>query len=58
MIPIPAVIVEEGETLSHIALREWGDANLWWLFATANALRNPHLIYPGDILIKPVPRLL
>lgn len=52
--PIPAVIVEQGETLSGIAERELGRAGLWALLAAANRISDPTAIRPGDILVTGV----
>lgn len=48
-----AVIVERGDTLSHIALAAYGRASLWRMLARANRLRNPHLIVPGQLVVLP-----
>ena len=57
--PFPAVIAEPGETLSHIALRELGRANLWDVIAEANHIGDPRSILPGDIIVvggnRPLP---
>jgi nucleoid-associated protein YgaU len=60
-IPLPAVIVEPGDTLMKIALAEWGDARRWPILAAANHLKpgEERLIRPGDILVvggaRPLP---
>lgn len=53
--PAPAVIVEAGDTLSHIAQRTMGYARLWPVLAAINrhAIPNPHLITPGQIVVIP-----
>lgn len=45
--------VAGGDTLSHIALRFYGDAACWPHIAAVNRLSNPHLIHPGDVLKLP-----
>ena len=45
--------VQQGETLSFIAWKEYQDANQWRLIAEANDLTNPRLLTPGDSLIIP-----
>lgn len=58
-IPLPAVIVEEGDTLRSIALAHLGSEDKWPILATANHLTNPNLIHPGDLIVvggaRPVP---
>jgi nucleoid-associated protein YgaU len=51
--PKPAVIVDQGDTLSEIAERELGRASYWRVIAGMNRIRNPKLIQPGDILVLP-----
>jgi len=47
-------IVRQGDTLSQIALREYGDAFRWREIADANpGIKNPHLIYPNQELYIP-----
>ena len=49
-------IVQAGDTLSQIALRFYGDGNMWQLIYQHNKERignNPHFIYPGLKLIIP-----
>lgn len=48
-----AVIVERGDTLSSIAQRVTGRASAWPRLAAMNRLRNPHLIFPGQIIVVP-----
>lgn len=47
------VIVEKGDTLSHIAERFLGRALAWPVLARLNQLRNPHLIFPGQVIQLP-----
>jgi nucleoid-associated protein YgaU len=44
-----------GQTLSHVAWQEYGDAGQWRLIADVNNLDNPRLIAPGTRL--EIPRL-
>jgi nucleoid-associated protein YgaU len=48
-------IVVEGDSLSKIAKREYGDANKWRTIYEANKdlVNNPDLIYPGQELKLP-----
>jgi nucleoid-associated protein YgaU len=47
--------VQAGDTLSKIAQREYGDANLWRRIFDANKdiLKDPDKIYPGQTLKIP-----
>ena len=45
--------IVKGDTLSAIAKRFYGDPSLAYKLATANGIKNPNLIYPGDILELP-----
>ena len=45
--------VVAGETLSALALRFYGDAELYRLIATASGVANPNVIRPGQRLIMP-----
>jgi nucleoid-associated protein YgaU len=47
--------VVSGDSLSRIAKREYGDANQWRRIyeANRNIIKNPDLIYPGQILRIP-----
>ncbi|MEV0034068.1 LysM peptidoglycan-binding domain-containing protein [Nocardia sp. NPDC050793] len=45
--------VEPGDTLSALALRFYGDANLFPVIARANGLPNPHFILAGQLLTIP-----
>jgi nucleoid-associated protein YgaU len=47
--------VVSGDTLSKIAKREYGDANKWHAIYDANRdkIKNPDLIYPGQVLTLP-----
>ena len=48
-------VVQKGDSLSHIAKREYGDANKWHEIYEANSdiIKNPDLIYPGQKLRLP-----
>lgn len=48
-----AYTVVSGDTLSGIALRFYGDAFLYQKLADYNKIKNPNLIYPGDIIELP-----
>jgi LysM repeat protein len=45
--------VRSGDNLSKIAAHFYGSASLFPLIATANKLKNPNLIKPGQVLIIP-----
>ena len=47
--------VVSGDTLSKIAKREYGDATKWQAIYQANRdkIKNPDLIYPGQVLTLP-----
>ncbi|MGH7720221.1 MAG: LysM peptidoglycan-binding domain-containing protein [Gemmatimonadaceae bacterium] len=47
--------VVAGDSLSKIAKREYGDANKWHAIFDANRdkIKNPDLIYPGQVLTLP-----
>jgi nucleoid-associated protein YgaU len=47
--------VQKGDSLSKIAKREYGDAQQWRRIYNANreAIENPDLIYPGQVLRIP-----
>lgn len=45
--------VVSGDTLWAIAKKYYGDGSLYPKIAEANGLKNPHLIYPGDVFIIP-----
>ena len=47
--------VVAGDTLSAIALRFYGDANLFPLIATANGIADPNVILDGQVLTIPDP---
>lgn len=51
--PVPAVIVDKGDTLSGIAERHLGRARAWPLLAAMNRIADPRLIQPGDIVALP-----
>ena len=46
-------VVQSGDTLSGLARRFYGDASLYSLIAEANGIRNPHLIFTGQVLSIP-----
>jgi S-formylglutathione hydrolase FrmB/phage tail protein X len=46
-------IVAAGETLSSLALRYYGDAELYRLIATASGIANPNVINVGQRLLMP-----
>jgi nucleoid-associated protein YgaU len=48
-------VVKQGDSLSRIAQREYGDANKWHEIYEANndIIKNPDLIYPGQKLRLP-----
>ena len=50
-----AYVVVEGDSLSKIAKREYGDANKWRTIYEANKdlIKDPDLIYPGQELKVP-----
>jgi nucleoid-associated protein YgaU len=47
--------VQKGDSLSKIAKREYGDAQAWRRIYEANrdAIENPDLIYPGQVIRIP-----
>lgn len=45
--------VVSGDTLWAIAKKYYGDGRLFTEIAKANGLKNPNLIYPGDVFIIP-----
>lgn len=47
---IRAVIVERGDTLSGIAQRGLGSASRWREIAAINDIKNPNLIFPGQVI--------
>jgi hypothetical protein len=51
--PLPAVIVERGDTLSEIAERELGVAAMWHVLKQMNRIPDERLIQPGDLIIMP-----
>lgn len=51
--PVPAVIVEKGDTLSAIAERKLGRAGAWPLLAALNRIPDPRRIQPGDLVALP-----
>lgn len=51
--PVPAVIVEEGDTLFSIATEKLGRPAAWWMLATINAISDPRRLRPGDLVALP-----
>ena len=47
--------VTDGDSLSKIAKRVYGNANKWRVIYEANreVIRNPDLVYPGQVLSLP-----
>jgi YD repeat-containing protein len=45
--------VNDGDTLSSIALAQWGDASLWYLIADANGLTGSANLAAGQVLTIP-----
>lgn len=45
--------IEKGDTLSAICRDFYGDASLYPKLAAVNNIKNPHLIYPGNVLNLP-----
>ena len=45
--------VVKGDSLWAICKRTYGDGSLAYKLATANGIKNPNLIYPGQVLIIP-----
>lgn len=54
-IGVRAYTVVSGDSLSKIAKREYGDASKWPRIYEANraTIKNPDLIYPGQVLTLP-----
>lgn len=48
------VLVKKGDTLSHISKRFSGRGGYYPQILLFNSIKNPHLIYPGDLLRVPV----
>jgi len=46
-------VVVKGDNLWSIAVRTYGDGYKWVEIAKANKLKNPDLIYPGNVLVLP-----
>lgn len=46
-------VVAEGDTLSAIARRFYGDESKYLALAKANSIANPNLIFPGQVLTIP-----
>lgn len=51
-------IVKSGDTLSAICRKYYGDASLYPGLASYNGIKNPHLIYPGNVIKLPDKSLL
>jgi len=47
------ITVVQGDTLWHLAEQEYGSGYEWGKIAKANALANPNLIHPGNVLRLP-----
>lgn len=45
--------VKRGDTLWHIAKKFYGRGSLWGIIAKENRLKDPNIIYPGQILMIP-----
>ena len=43
-------VVRPGDTLSGIAYRFTGRASNYWALAAYNGIRNPNVIYPGEVI--------
>src|SRR6478752_4029950 len=48
--PVDAVTVQQGDTLSGIALEQLGDATRYPELAALNGISNPDLINPGEVI--------
>lgn len=46
-------IVQAGDTLSGICYKYYGDASFYPQVADRSGIKNPHLIYPGDVVLLP-----
>ncbi len=46
--------VEAGDSLWKIAVSQYGDGYKWVLLASANKLKNPHILYKGQTLVIPL----
>lgn len=51
--PVPAVIVDKGDTLSGIAEQHLGRASAWPLLAALNRIADPRKLQPGDLVALP-----
>jgi nucleoid-associated protein YgaU len=51
----PTYTVQKGDSLSKIAKRQYGDGSKWKALFEANRdiIKNPDLIYPGQVLKLP-----
>jgi len=49
------ITVQQGDSLSKIAKREYGDADKWHAIYEANRdkIKDPDKIYPGEVLTLP-----
>lgn len=54
--PDNTVRLQPGETLSDVALREWGDADLWPVLAKVNHITDPENILAGSPIVIPASR--
>jgi nucleoid-associated protein YgaU len=46
-------VVRRGDTLTSIAIEQYGDATRWRAIATGNDIDDPRAIKPGDALVIP-----
>jgi nucleoid-associated protein YgaU len=47
----PKYTVKAGDTLWAIAMKQYGDGSKYTSLASKNGIKNPNLIYPGQVLI-------
>ena len=52
-VPGSYIVSEQGETVRDVARAVYGDANLWYLVADANALAPDDVLRPGQVLSVP-----
>lgn len=45
--------IVRGDTLWHLATHYYGDGNLWGRIATANSIRDPRRLTPGQVVVIP-----
>ena len=45
--------IRSGDTLGRLARQHYGDAMLWTIIVEANEIKNPDLIYPGQVFLIP-----